>query len=72
MGPIFVQINQSFPFLSFPITPKTQLNETALIQNMSFIALWMENFSGKEVSLESEPKFLNVTFLIQGITIHYT
>ena len=39
---------------------------------MSFIALWMENFSGKEVRLESEPKFLNVTFLIQGITINYT
>ena len=62
MGPIFVQINQSFPFLSFLITPETQLNETALIQNMSFIAHWMESLSGKEVSLESEPKFLNVTF----------
>ena len=62
MGPIFVQINQSFPFLSFLITPKTQLNETALIQNMSFTAHWMESLSGKEVSLESEPKFLNVTF----------
>jgi len=38
-GLFLYRLINHFPFLSFLITPKTQLNETALIQNMSFIAL---------------------------------
>lgn len=37
---------------------------------MLFTALWTEILSGKEVGLEFEPRFLNVTFLIQVININ--